>query len=84
MTGGTRVPGDHRGPVYTVTGGDWDTAGQHPPIHDESIVVNPAPSTRPRTACWLILELEGETGHRGRAVGTRTPASRRTEYRTWT
>lgn len=38
------------GRVYTVTGGDWDTLLDDTQ-HDERVVINMGPSTRPRTAC---------------------------------
>ena len=48
------------GPVYTVTGGDWDTLldGEH----DDRIVINMGPQ-HPSThgVLRLVLELEGET-----------------------
>ena len=52
------------GPVYTVTGGDWDTLldGLDPTEHDDRIVINMGPQ-HPSThgVLRLVLELEGET-----------------------
>ncbi len=74
------------GPVYTVTGGDWDeviaeSAG------DERIVMNLGPQ-HPSThgVLRLVLELEGETVTNLRSVigYLHTGIEKNTEYRTWT
>ena len=65
------------GPVYTVTGGDWDTLLDVE--HDDRIVINMGPQ-HPSThgVLRLVLELEGETVHPG-PVGDRVPAHRHRE-----
>ena len=59
------------GPVYTVTGGDWDTLldGLDPTEHDDRIVINMGPQ-HPSThgVLRLVLELEGETVTQARSV----------------
>ncbi|MGH3516545.1 MAG: NADH-quinone oxidoreductase subunit D [Haloechinothrix sp.] len=74
------------GPVYTVTGGDWDeviaeTAG------DERFVMNLGPQ-HPSThgVLRLVVELEGETVTNLRSVigYLHTGIEKNTEYRTWT
>src|SRR6476646_7383937 len=76
------------GPVYTVTGGDWDTTfGGGDPIDEERIVLNMGPE-HPSTpgVRRLVLELEGETVTDCRPViGYRhTGIEKNTEFRTWT
>ena len=73
------------GPVYTVTGGDWDTLIDEE--HDDRIVVNMGPQ-HPSThgVLRLVLELEGETVTQGRAVigYLHTGIEKNCEYRNWT
>src|SRR3979411_2531709 len=73
------------GPVYTVTGGDWDTLIDEE--HDDRIVVNMGPQ-HPSThgVLRLVLELEGETVQQARSViGYRHAGIEKNgEYRTWT
>ena len=66
-----------RAPVYTVTGGDWDTLIDSE--HDDRIVINMGPQ-HPSThgVLRLVLELEGETVTQAR-VGDRLPAHRHRE-----
>ena len=77
------------GPVYTVTGGDWDTLldGVDPTEHDDRIVVNMGPQ-HPSThgVLRLVLELEGETVTQARSVigYLHTGIEKNCEYRTWT
>ena len=56
------------GPVYTVTGGDWDSLVDDVE-HDERIVINMGPQ-HPSThgVLRLVLELEGETVAQARSV----------------
>ncbi|MBV9312916.1 MAG: NADH-quinone oxidoreductase subunit D [Pseudonocardia sp.] len=76
------------GPVYTVTGADWDSVvtGVNQD-HDERIVVNMGPQ-HPSThgVLRLVLELEGETVTQARAVVgyLHTGIEKNCEYRTWT
>ncbi|AUS79117.1 NADH-quinone oxidoreductase subunit NuoD [Actinoalloteichus sp. AHMU CJ021] len=74
------------GPVYTVTGGDWDELPSAPG-HDERIVINMGPQ-HPSThgVLRLVLELEGETVTQSRLVigYLHTGIEKNTEYRTWT
>ena len=73
------------GPVYTVTGGDWDTLIDEE--HDDRIVVNMGPQ-HPSThgVLRLVLELEGETVTQARSVigYLHTGIEKNCEYRTWT
>ncbi|MBB3049256.1 NADH-quinone oxidoreductase subunit D [Prauserella isguenensis] len=74
------------GPVYTVSGGDWDDvlsdAG-----HDERMVINMGPQ-HPSThgVLRLVLEMEGETVTQLRSVigYLHTGIEKNCEYRTWT
>ncbi|WP_370616317.1 NADH-quinone oxidoreductase subunit D [Mumia sp. Pv 4-285] len=76
------------GPVYTVTGQDWDTvvSGVDPDV-SERIVVNMGPQ-HPSThgVLRLILEIEGETVTEARCgIGyLHTGIEKNMEYRTWT
>ncbi|MGH1563697.1 NADH-quinone oxidoreductase subunit D [Mumia sp. DW29H23] len=76
------------GPVYTVTGQDWDTvvAGVDPDA-SERIVVNMGPQ-HPSThgVLRLILEIEGESVTEARCgIGyLHTGIEKNMEYRTWT
>src|SRR5919201_4548349 len=73
------------GPVYTVTGGDWDTLIDSE--HDDRIVINMGPQ-HPSThgVLRLVLELEGETVQQARSVigYLHTGIEKNCEYRTWT
>jgi NADH-quinone oxidoreductase subunit D len=78
------------GPVYTVTGGDWDefaqaAAAEH--ADDEKIIVNMGPQ-HPSThgVLRLILEIDGETVTEARAgIGyLHTGIEKNLEFRTWT
>jgi len=73
------------GPVYTVTGGDWDSLIDEE--HDDRIVVNMGPQ-HPSThgVLRLVLELEGETVTQARSVigYLHTGIEKNCEYRTWT
>ena len=73
------------GPVYTVTGGDWDSLIDED--HDDRIVVNMGPQ-HPSThgVLRLVLELEGETVTQARSVigYLHTGIEKNCEYRTWT
>src|SRR3954463_2658597 len=73
------------GPVYTVTGGDWDSLVDEE--HDDRIVVNMGPQ-HPSThgVLRLVLELEGETVTQARSVigYLHTGIEKSAEYRTWT
>ena len=73
------------GPVYTVTGGDWDTLLDDE--HDDRIVINMGPQ-HPSThgVLRLVLELEGETVTQARSVigYLHTGIEKNCEYRTWT
>ncbi|MGH3586157.1 MAG: NADH-quinone oxidoreductase subunit D [Pseudonocardia sp.] len=73
------------GPVYTVTGGDWDTLLDAE--HDDRIVINMGPQ-HPSThgVLRLVLELEGETVQQARSVigYLHTGIEKNCEYRTWT
>ena len=73
------------GPVYTVTGGDWDTLLDEE--HDDRIVINMGPQ-HPSThgVLRLVLELEGETVTQARSVigYLHTGIEKNCEYRTWT
>jgi NADH-quinone oxidoreductase subunit D len=85
----TPTPAEERitteGPVYTVTGGDWDTLIDVE--HDDRIVINMGPQ-HPSThgVLRLVLELEGETVTQARSVigYLHTGIEKNTEYRTWT
>ena len=71
------------GHVYTVTGQDWDSmVSEHAERGDERIVVNMGPQ-HPSThgVLRLILEIEGESVHRG-PVRHRLSAHRASK-RTW-
>src|SRR4029078_9198604 len=74
------------GPVYTVTGGDWDVLADDI-VHDERIVINMGPQhpSTPRVL-RLVLELEGETVTQARSVigYLHTGIEKNCEYRTWT
>jgi NADH-quinone oxidoreductase subunit D len=73
------------GPVYTVTGGDWDTLIDEQ--HDDRIVINMGPQ-HPSThgVLRLVLELEGETVTQARSVigYLHTGIEKNCEYRNWT
>jgi NADH-quinone oxidoreductase subunit D len=73
------------GPVYTVSGGDWDTLIDSE--HDDRIVINMGPQ-HPSThgVLRLVLELEGETVTQARSVigYLHTGIEKNCEYRTWT
>ncbi|WP_300007346.1 NADH-quinone oxidoreductase subunit D [Pseudonocardia sp.] len=73
------------GPIYTVTGGDWDTLLDEQ--HDDRIVINMGPQ-HPSThgVLRLVLELEGETVTQARSVigYLHTGIEKNCEYRTWT
>src|SRR5690349_10498974 len=73
------------GPVYTVTGGDWDSLIDVE--HDDRIVINMGPQ-HPSThgVLRLVLELEGETVQQARSVigYLHTGIEKNCEYRTWT
>ena len=77
------------GPVYTVTGGDWDTLLEsvEGAEHDERIVINMGPQ-HPSThgVLRLVLELEGETVAQARSVigYLHTGIEKNCEYRNWT
>jgi NADH-quinone oxidoreductase subunit D len=74
------------GPVYTVTGQDWDTVVSGA-LGEERMVVNMGPQ-HPSThgVLRLILELDGETVMEARAgIGfLHTGIEKTMEYRTWT
>jgi NADH-quinone oxidoreductase subunit D len=74
------------GPVYTVTGQDWDTVVSGA-LGEERMVVNMGPQ-HPSThgVLRLILELDGETVTEARAgIGfLHTGIEKTMEYRTWT
>src|SRR5215213_5154447 len=73
------------GPVYTVTGGDWDSLLDEE--HDDRIVINMGPQ-HPSThgVLRLVLELEGETVTQARSVigYLHTGIEKNCEYRNWT
>ncbi len=76
------------GPVYTVTGGDFqDLLASGDPIDDERLVLNMGPQ-HPSThgVLRLVLELEGETVRQLRLVigYLHTGIEKNTEYRNWT
>jgi len=78
------------GPVYTVTGGDWDTVVSgidSEAVEDERIVINMGPQ-HPSThgVLRLVLELEGETVTNARLVigYLHTGIEKNTEVRNWT
>jgi NADH-quinone oxidoreductase subunit D len=75
------------GPVYTVTGGDWETLLAQDPISEERLVLNMGPQ-HPSThgVLRLVLELEGETVTQTRLVigYLHTGIEKNAEYRTWT
>ncbi|MEN3357311.1 MAG: NADH-quinone oxidoreductase subunit, partial [Mycobacteriales bacterium] len=76
------------GPVYTVTGGDWESLlASGDPISEERLVLNMGPQ-HPSThgVLRLVLELEGETVTQTRLVigYLHTGIEKNTEYRTWT
>jgi NADH-quinone oxidoreductase subunit D len=76
------------GPVYTVTGGDWDSIfASGDPLDEERMVVNMGPQ-HPSThgVLRLVLELEGETVTQTRLVigYLHTGIEKNTEYRNWT
>jgi NADH-quinone oxidoreductase subunit D len=74
------------GPVYTLTGGDWDEVTADIGA-DERIVINLGPS-HPAThgVLRLVCELEGETVTQLRLVTgyLHTGIEKNCEYRTWT
>ena len=74
------------GPVYTVTGGDWDAVLAQA-AGEERVVVNMGPQ-HPSThgVLRLVLELEGETVTQARVVigYLHTGIEKNCEYRTWT
>lgn len=75
------------GPVYTVTGQDWDDVVGAAAAGEERVVVNMGPQ-HPSThgVLRLILELDGETITEARCgVGyLHTGIEKNMEYRTWT
>jgi NADH-quinone oxidoreductase subunit D len=75
------------GPVYTVTGGDWEALLASDPISEERMVLNMGPQ-HPSThgVLRLVLELEGETVTQTRLVigYLHTGIEKNTEFRTWT
>jgi NADH-quinone oxidoreductase subunit D len=75
------------GPVYTVTGGDWEALLASDPISEERMVLNMGPQ-HPSThgVLRLVLELEGETVTQTRLVigYLHTGIEKNTEYRNWT
>lgn len=76
------------GPVYTVTGGDWDEVVQAAAkTDDERIIVNMGPQ-HPSThgVLRLILEIDGETVTEARCgIGyLHTGIEKNLEFRTWT
>ena len=76
------------GPVYTVTGGDWEELlANGDPFADEKIVLNMGPQ-HPSThgVLRLVLELEGETVTQTRLVigYLHTGIEKNAEFRTWT
>jgi NADH-quinone oxidoreductase subunit D len=76
------------GPVYTVTGGDWESLlASGDPISEERLVLNMGPQ-HPSThgVLRLVLELEGETVTQTRLVigYLHTGIEKNTEYRNWT
>ncbi len=74
------------GPVYTVTGGDWDSLVDDS-RHDDRIVINMGPQ-HPSThgVLRLVLELEGEVVTQARSVigYLHTGIEKNCEYRNWT
>ncbi|SMC90884.1 NADH-quinone oxidoreductase subunit D [Kibdelosporangium aridum] len=74
------------GPVYTLTGGDWDQVLEDA-THDERMVINLGPQ-HPSThgVLRLVIEIEGETVTQARAVigYLHTGIEKNCEYRTWT
>jgi len=74
------------GPVFTVTGGDWDAMAAAA-ADEEHIVVNMGPQ-HPSThgVLRLVLELEGETVTEARTVVgyLHTGIEKNLEYRNWT
>jgi NADH-quinone oxidoreductase subunit D len=75
------------GPVYTVTGGDWEALLAADPISEERMVLNMGPQ-HPSThgVLRLVLELEGETVTQTRLVigYLHTGIEKNTEFRAWT
>jgi len=75
------------GRVYTVTGGDWDSTFTGDIPAEERLVVNMGPQ-HPSThgVLRLVLDLEGETVTKARAVigYLHTGIEKNTEYRNWT
>ncbi|MGQ0574461.1 MAG: NADH-quinone oxidoreductase subunit D [Pseudonocardia sp.] len=73
------------GPIFTVTGGDWDELIDSE--HDDRVVINMGPQ-HPSThgVLRLVLELEGETVTQARSVigYLHTGIEKNCEYRTWT
>jgi NADH-quinone oxidoreductase subunit D len=84
LTAGVR--GTTEGPVYTVSGQDWDSLTAEI-VGNERVVVNMGPQ-HPSThgVLRLVLELDGETVTEARAgVGyLHTGIEKNMEYRTWT
>ncbi|RSM75346.1 NADH-quinone oxidoreductase subunit D [Kibdelosporangium aridum] len=74
------------GPVYTLTGGDWDQVLEDA-THDERMVINLGPQ-HPSThgVLRLVIEIEGETVTQARSVigYLHTGIEKNCEYRTWT
>ncbi|MGH3759189.1 NADH-quinone oxidoreductase subunit D [Actinophytocola sp.] len=74
------------GRIYTVTGGDWDSALDDA-VSDERIVINMGPQ-HPSThgVLRLVLELEGEAVTQARSVigYLHTGIEKNCEYRNWT
>ncbi|MBP2322369.1 NADH-quinone oxidoreductase subunit D [Kibdelosporangium banguiense] len=74
------------GPVYTLTGGDWDQVLEDA-SHDERMVINLGPQ-HPSThgVLRLVIEIEGETVTQARSVigYLHTGIEKNCEYRTWT
>ncbi len=75
------------GPVYTVTGQDWDSIVSAAQAGEERLVVNMGPQ-HPSThgVLRLVLELDGENVTEARAgIGfLHTGIEKNMEYRTWT
>ncbi|MBA3419550.1 MAG: NADH-quinone oxidoreductase subunit D [Geodermatophilaceae bacterium] len=75
------------GRVYTVTGGDWESTFTGDIPAEERLVVNMGPQ-HPSThgVLRLVLDLEGETVTKARAVigYLHTGIEKNTEYRNWT
>ncbi|MET1133926.1 MAG: NADH dehydrogenase subunit D, partial [Aeromicrobium sp.] len=74
------------GPVFNVTGGDWDTI-ETDALEGDRLVINMGPQ-HPSThgVLRLILEIDGEQVHDARAgIGyLHTGIEKNMEFRTWT